>query len=479
MNLENLTIKKFNKGIKNGDFRVLEIVENYFENIEDKEGDINAYLSNFQDKAVRKAEKVDLKIEKGYDFSMAEGLPLAIKDNILIEDTLTTAGSKVLQDYRSSFDATVIESLRSNNAVFLGKTNLDEFAMGASTENSAFGLTSNPLDLERVPGGSSGGSAAAVAADLSLAALGSDTGGSVRQPAAFCGVVGLKPTYGSVSRHGLVAMSSSLDQIGPITKTVEGASILFDVIKDEDFYDSTTLDYKYSYAEPEIDKVRDLTIGLPKEFFPEELDQRIEKGVNKAIDNFKDFGVEFKEVSMKHIEYSLPCYYIIMPAEASTNLARYDGIRYSRRDVEMEGLEEIYAKQRQAFGDEVKRRILLGTFVLSAGYHDQYYKKAQKVRSLIKQDFIKAFQEVDVLLTPTTPTPPFKKGEKTKDPLEMYFSDVFTTPANLAGVPALSLPTGHTTQEGLPVSFQLMGDFKREQDILGLGRYYEKIVGSR
>ncbi len=476
MDFKGLTIKKFHEGLIKKEFSALESTQAYFKEIEKKDGEIGAYLSLNKDLAVRRAEEADLKVAKNEPVGMLSGAPLAIKDNILIEGLPATAASKILKDYTASYDATVIKKLKSSGAVFLGKTNLDEFAMGSSTENSAFQKTKNPRDLERVPGGSSGGSVAAVAADMAMAALGSDTGGSIRQPANFCGVVGLKPTYGAVSRYGLIAMASSLDQIGPITKTAEDAAILFKEISGKDEFDSTSVGIEYGeeLINPNFGKIKKLKIGLPKEYFIKGLNKETQKAVQETIENLKKSGFEFKEISLPHTKYALSCYYIIMPAEVSANLARFDGIRYSQ----MSGvrgqmsLKDIYFKQRGlGFGDEVKRRIILGTFVLSHGYYDAYYSKAQKVRQLIKQDFDKAFQEVDVILTPVSPTPAFKIGEKTSDPLQMYLEDIFTIPVNLAGLPAVSIPT---RTNGLPVGFQLIGKPFREADILGIGQLYEK-----
>jgi aspartyl-tRNA(Asn)/glutamyl-tRNA(Gln) amidotransferase subunit A len=379
-----------------------------------------------------------------------------------------------LKDYVSSYDATVLKKLKNAGAVFLGKTNLDEFAMGSSTESSAFGITKNPFDESRVPGGSSGGSAAAVASGEALAALGSDTGGSIRQPAAFCGVVGMKPTYGAVSRHGLIAMSSSLDQIGPITNTVEDSRIIFETIKGKDRFDSTSIDFDLN--KKSLEDVKKIKIGIPKEYFVDGLDNEIKLGVLKAKKDFESLGIEFCEVSLPHTKYALSVYYIIMPAEVSTNLSRFDGVRYSR-NVDVNNLEDLYFKNKtQGFGEEVKRRLILGTFVLSSGYYDAYYKKAQKVRRLIKNDFDKVFEKVDLILAPTTPTPPFKIGEKIDDPLSMYLSDLFTIPVNLAGLPAISIPVAnYKTKEELPVGFQLIGNRFREEDLFNVGSYYEKI----
>lgn len=519
MGLNNLTIKKFHEGLLSREFSAFEITKAFFDYIKEKDSQINAYLYLTKDSALSQAEQVDVDLAKGKELGILAGVPLAIKDNILIEGMPATAASKILENYTASYDATVIKKLKEAGAVFLGKTNLDEFAMGSSTENSAFKITRNPYDLERVPGGSSGGSAAAVASDMTVAALGSDTGGSIRQPAGFCGVVGLKPTYGAVSRYGLIAMASSLDQIGLITKTVEDAAILFKEISGKDELDATSVDFRYNdeeFLNPKLENIRKLKIGIPKEYFVECLDRNVASAIEEAIKNLKSLKIEFKEISLPHTKYALSCYYIIMPAEISANLARFDGIRYSRTitdhtrintdsprksasSPQKSALRDIYFKQRgEGFGEEVKRRIILGTFVLSYGYYDAYYVKAQKVRRLIKEDFDKAFNEVDVILTPVSPTPAFKIGEKTDDPLSMYLSDIFTIPVNLAGLPAISIPITRTNTDytridtdsqyksassqrksaSLPIGFQLIGKPFHEADILGIGQYYERISKS-
>jgi aspartyl-tRNA(Asn)/glutamyl-tRNA(Gln) amidotransferase subunit A len=470
MNLEKLTITKIQEGLLKKEFSALEITQAFFDYIEEKDQKIGAYLRLTKNLALSQAKATDTDLTAGKKLNVLAGVPLAIKDNILIEGEPATAASKILENYRASYDATVIKKLKSAGAIFLGKTNLDEFAMGSSTENSAFQITRNPTDLERVPGGSSGGSAAAIAANMAIAALGSDTGGSIRQPASFCGVVGLKPTYGSVSRYGLIAMASSLDQIGPIAKTVEDAEILFEIIKGKDDLDSTSVDY--DNLKPKTQNLKPKVIGLPEEYFIAGLDKEVVKTINVTIKNLESLGFKFKKISLPHTKYAVACYYIIMPAEASVNLARYDGIRYTRiKNLKTpacagrEKLKDLYFQQRtQGFGPEVKRRIILGTFVLSSGYYDAYYLKAQKVRRLIKEDFDKAFEEVDVILTPISPTPAFKIGEKVANPLEMYLSDIFTIPVNLAGLPAISIPPG----------FQLIGKPFRETNILEIGKIYEQ-----
>jgi len=468
-----MTIKEFQEGFRNKEFSALEVTQGIFKRIEEKDKDLGAYLSILKDSAYSQAAAADLSLAKNEKLHPLTGVPLAIKDNILIKGTNTTAASKILRNYKAAYDATVINKLKLAGAVFLGKTNLDEFAMGSSTENSGFKITKNPYDPERVPGGSSGGSAAAVAVGEAIAALGSDTGGSIRQPAAFCGVVGMKPTYGAVSRHGLIALASSLDQIGPLTKTVEDARILFEAIKGKDYYDSTSIEV--SLKDLDLENVKKLKVGVPKEYFIEGLDKEVEKGVQEARKVIENLGLEFEEISLPHTKYALSTYYIIMSAEASTNLARYDGIRYGRNET-ADSLSELYFKNKtEGFGEETKRRILLGTFVLSSGYYDAYYVKAQQVRRLIRSDFENAFERVDVILTPTTPTPPFKIGEKIDDPLAMYLSDTFSMPANLAGLPAISIPvSGFRTKNNLPVGFQLIGKHGREGDIFSLGSYYEK-----
>lgn len=502
MHLHDLTIKKFHEGLLNKEFSVLEIVQSFFKCIKDKDEEIGAYLTLNEEEAIKAAEKVDLAIAKNEEIDILAGVPLAIKDNILIENLPATAASKILKNYIASYDATVIKKLKKAGSVFLGKTNLDEFAMGSSNENSAFKIVHNPYDLKRVPGGSSGGSAAAMASHMAIAALGSDTGGSIRQPAHFCGVVGLKPTYGAVSRFGLMAMASSLDQIGPITKTAEDAALLFNQIKGIDPFDATSakFDYAGDLLNPDLAKIKKLKIGLPKEYFEKGLDKNVSQGMEEAIKRLKTLGLKFKNISLPHTSYALSCYYIIMPAEVSTNLARFEGIRYSRINADRirtnadnisvnqrsyqrkSALSEIYFRQRgQGFGQEAKRRIILGTFVLSAGYYDAYYSQAQKVRRLVKEDFDRAFDSsaggVDVILTPVAPTSAFKINEKTSDPLAMYLSDILTIPVNLAGLPAISLPVKKYCLGGkeLPVGFQLIGKHFQEADILGIGQYYERI----
>ncbi len=474
MDFKNFTIQSFQEGFRSKEFSALEVTEELFKEIDAHDDEIGAFLSRTKDEAFLAAGRADTLRAEGGELSPLAGVPIAVKDNMLMVGHATTAASKLLEHYTASYDATVISKLKSLNAVLLGKTNMDEFAMGSSTENSAFHITKNPHDTTRVPGGSSGGSAAAVAAGFAVASLGSDTGGSIRQPAALCGVVGMKPTYGAVSRFGLIAMASSLDQIGPFTKTVEDSRILFDAIRGRDVHDATSADFNYS---PTVEEIKKLKIGIPKEYFVDGIAPDVSKGVTEAIEKLKKLGFSFKEISLPHTKYALSVYYIIMPAEVSTNLARLDGIRYSRDVRDVKKLKELYIKNRaHGFGAETRRRVLLGTFVLSSGYYDAYYSKAQKVRRLIQEDFDNAFKEVDVILSPVTPTSAFKIGEKTSDPLSMYLSDIFTIPANLAGIPAISIPVkkyGLGSNE-LPVGFQLMGKHFHEADLFGIGELYER-----
>lgn len=475
--LKNLTISKFAAGLRRKDFRAVEITRAYLDNIAAKDKKIGAYLSVCEEDALKRAEEADARLKKGEDLPPLAGAPLALKDNILLAGQPATAASKILEKYRASYDAGVVRKLKEQAAVFLGKTNLDEFAMGSSTENSGLQLTHNPHDLERVPGGSSGGSAAAVAADMALAALGSDTFGSIRQPAAFCGVVGLKTTYGSVSRSGLIAMASSMDQIGPIARSVEDAAILFKAIAGQDALDATSAPTDYGdLLDWKEKKIKGLKLGVPEEYFIPGISKEVREAVDSAVDALRQMGFSVESVSLPHTKYAVPAYYLSMPAEVSSNLARFDGIRYAGvfEPGELPAkLKDIYLQTRgQGFGPEAKRRIILGTYVLSAGYYDSYYKKAQQVRRLIARDFARAFEKVDVLLTPATPNTAFKIGEKVDDPLSMYLEDIFTGPVNLAGLPALSLPTGFA--KNLPVGFQMVGKHFAEAEILGLGRLYEK-----
>lgn len=471
--LKNITIKKAQEGLKNKDFSSKELTKAFLEKIEKEDKNVNAFLDVFKEEALERAKKADERIAKG-EIDALTGIPCSIKDNMLIKGKRCTAGSKMLEKYIASYNAHCIEKLNKQGAVILGKTNLDEFAMGSSCENSAFFPTKNPHDKTRVPGGSSGGSAASVASDMCVYSLGSDTGGSIRQPASFCGVVGLKPTYGTVSRSGLIAFASSLDQIGPFTKTVEDAKIVFEAIRGKDDKDSTSIDLEYREHKLDVKKLR---IGVPKEYFSEGLDKEIRERIEEAIDCYKEMGAEIVEISLPSTEYALACYYIIAPAEASANLARFDGIRYGHSSDKAKDLLETYVKSRkEGFGDEVKRRIMIGTYTLSSGYYDAYYKKALKVRTLIKKDFEKAFDEVDVILGPTSPILPFKIGEKVDDPMAMYLSDIYTVSVNLAGLPGISIPVGKS-KKGLPIGLQIIGAHFQENKLFEIAKLIEEKYG--
>jgi aspartyl-tRNA(Asn)/glutamyl-tRNA(Gln) amidotransferase subunit A len=479
--LHDLTIKKFHEGLLNKEFSALEVTQAYFRRIKEKDPEIDAYLSLAEESATREASAVDVVVAEGENVGALAGVPLGIKDNILIKGLPATAASKILENYVASYDAGVISKLKAQRAVFLGKTNLDELAMGASTENSAFKTTKNPHDLTRVPGGTSGGSAAAVAANLALGALGSDTGGSIRQPSSFCGIVGMSPTYGAVSRSGVIAMTSSLDQVGPMAKTVEDAAILFSAITGKDPMDATSGNHEYDadLLNPQLEKIKQLTVGLPEEYFIDGTDVAVTKEVERVIEKLKGLGMKFKKVSLPHTKYAVAAYYIFVPAEVSSNLARLDGIRYGKSVRSGATLKDIYLETKgEGFGAEAKRRIILGTFVLSSGYYDAYYEKAQRVRTLVKRDFDEAFKEVDVLLTPVAPTAAFKIGEKIDDPLAMYLCDIFTIPLKLGGFPAVSIPSKPSSALApgeLPIGFQLIGKKWHEADILGIGQFYEQL----
>jgi aspartyl-tRNA(Asn)/glutamyl-tRNA(Gln) amidotransferase subunit A len=458
-----------------GETTSLEITESVLANIERRDPVIKAYLTVLRDGALKTAEGVDRKVKAGERINPLAGIPLALKDNMCMVGTETTCASKILRGFVSPYDATVVERLLAVDSVIVGKTNLDEFAMGSSTENSAFGPTRNPWDLERAPGGSSGGSAAAVTAGEAILALGSDTGGSIRQPAAFCGIVGLKPTYGRVSRYGLVAFASSLDQIGPLTRDVTDAALLMNVIGGHDPRDSTSAEIECpDFTKSLTTDVRGLKMGVPREYFQEGLDPDVEKSIKGAIKLLEEFGAESVEISLPHYGYALAVYYIVAPAEASSNLARYDGVKYGYRHSERENLLEMYYKTKsEGFGPEVKRRIMLGTFALSSGYYDAYYLKAQKVRTLIKNDFDEAFKKCDIVMIPTTPTPAFLIGEKVDDPLQMYLSDVFTLSVNLTGLPGMVIPCGFSSGR-LPIGLQMIGRAFDEQTLFRAAYTFEQ-----
>ena len=461
------TIKDIRDGLVKGHFTAEEIFKTYAEKIKKENKKLNAYLSTFNFQLSTFSPQAPL-----------AGVPCAIKDNMLIDSTIVTAGSKILENYISSYDATIIKKLRGAGALFLGKTNLAEFAMGTSPENSAFGPTKNPHDLTRVPGGSSGGSAAAVAADLCVFALGSDTGGSVRQPASMCGVVGLKPTYGRVSRRGLIAMASSLDQIGPLTKNVYDAALVLNTISGHDIFDSTTVSKAVpdftNYLEKDI---KGLVVGVPKEFFGEGLDSEVGDRIRATIVKLESMGAKIKEITLPNFEYALATYYIIVPCEVSSNLSRLDGIRYGHSSKTAKNLLDTYSESRsEGFGFEPKRRIILGTYALSSGYYDAYYLKAQKVRALIKKDFDEAFKKVDVIVGPTAPHVAFKLGEKISDPLSLYLEDVYTVPVNLTGLPGISIPCGNGSDSGMPIGFQIIGRPFDEETILRVSYQLEQAL---
>jgi aspartyl-tRNA(Asn)/glutamyl-tRNA(Gln) amidotransferase subunit A len=452
----------------------VEITTETLQRIETLEPKLHSFLCVTADSAIAAAQRVDAKIAAGETIGLLEGIPIGIKDNLCTRGIPTTCGSRILEGFIPAYESTVTQKLQDAGAVMVGKTNLDEFAMGSSTENSGYQVTANPWDLSRVPGGSSGGSAAAVAAEECVVALGSDTGGSIRQPASLCGVVGMKPTYGLVSRFGLVAYASSLDQIGPFGRTVEDAAILLQAIAGYDAQDSTSLQVEIpDYTQALKSDLKGLKVGVITETFGEGLDEIVAEKVREAIAQLKSLGATVQEISCPRFRYGLPTYYIIAPSEASANLARYDAVKYGIRE-EADSLIEMYTKTRaKGFGTEVKRRIMLGTYALSAGYYDAYYLKAQKVRTLIKQDFDQAFEKVDVLVCPTAPTTAFKTGEKTSDPLSMYLSDLMTIPVNLAGLPSMSIPCGFDEQN-LPIGLQLIGNVLREDVLFRVGYAYEQ-----
>jgi aspartyl-tRNA(Asn)/glutamyl-tRNA(Gln) amidotransferase subunit A len=510
--MDHPTFAEAHRAIENGETRCEDVVSSFLDRIDARNDDLNAFLSVDRDGALNHARYLDSQRERGNARPLS-GLVVAVKDNIAIRGDQLTCGSKMLEDFDSIYDATVVEHLREAGAIFIGKTNCDEFAMGSSNETSHFGTVANPVDTDYVPGGSSGGSAAAVADGMCHVALGSDTGGSVRQPAAYSGVVGLKPTYGRVSRYGLVAHASSLDVIGPLTNSVEDAAIVLQAMAGNDSQDATTPPVEVpQYTDALTGSVEGLRIGVPSEYFSDGLDREIRRMVNAQIEALADEGAHVEEVSLPHTEYGVAAYYLVATAEASSNLARYDGVRYGHRadlqdakdalqerraelkaaaangaddpeavqdelgDTES-ALDALYTQTRtEGFGDEVKRRIMLGTYALSAGYYDAYYEKAQRVRRLIRHDFDRAFEDVDVLVTPATPTPPFQFGEKTDDPLEMYLNDVYTVPASLAGIPGLTVPIGkHPAEPHLPVGLQLLGPHFDESVLLQVGDVIETL----
>jgi aspartyl-tRNA(Asn)/glutamyl-tRNA(Gln) amidotransferase subunit A len=477
LELRGLTISSLQERLASGEIKAADLCRAALERIESL-SELNAFITVTAEGAMATAQELDRGIEQGKQLPPLAGAVMAVKDNMVTGGVRTTAGSRILFNYKPPYSATVVERLQAAGALLIGKTNLDEFAMGSSTENSAYGPVKNPWDRSRVPGGSSGGSAVAVAAGMAIGALGSDTGGSVRQPASFTGVVGLKPTYGRVSRYGLIAFGSSLDQIGPFANSVEDVARILGVIAGHDPNDSTSSDAQVGdYVAALNGDVRGLRVGVPREYYGPGLDAEVKEKIEAAIRELEKMGAEIIEVSLPHTEYAVPVYYLIATAEASANLARYDGVRYGFRAEEAATLKEMYSRSRdQGFGAEVKRRIMLGTYALSAGYYDQYYGKAQKVRTLIERDFREAFGRCDVIATPTSPTPAFKLGEKADDPLEMYLSDIYTITANLAGVPALSLPCG-LSSSGLPIGVQLIGKQFDEARLLRAAHNLEQGLG--
>ena len=475
MDITELTVHELQEKLKSKELTIPQITKAYIDKINEKEKDVQAFITILSEEAEKQAEELQNKVEKGEVEGDFVGIPIGIKDNICTKGIKTTCASKMLENFVSPYDATVMKKVNAENMIDLGKLNMDEFAMGGSTEYSYFKKTKNPWNLNKVPGGSSGGSAAAVAAKMVPWALGSDTGGSIRQPASFCGVVGLKPTYGLVSRFGLVAFASSLDQIGPITKDVRDSAMLLNIIAGHDEMDSTSVDReKVDYTKCLEKDIKGLRIAVPKEFFGEGINEEVKASLEKAIEKYKELGAEIHEISLDIAQYSLASYYIIACAEASSNLGRFDGIRYTYRAKDAKNLKEIYKKSRsEGFGPEVKRRIILGTYVLSSGYYDAYYKKAQKVRTLVMNEFNKAFENCDVILTPTSPTVAFDIGSKSNNPLEMYLADICTVSVNIAGLPAISIPCGFD-KEGMPVGMQLIGNRFKEETILNAAYKFEQ-----
>ena len=476
MELYQLTIHELQGKLRTGETTAMDILHSVYGRIAAVDDQVHAYIALMKDAAFARAEQADKEIKAG-NLKALTGIPIALKDIYCTKGFPTTCGSRILHNFVPPYDATVVEKLKDAGAVFTGKTNMDEFAMGSSTETSWFGVTRNPWDLDRIPGGSSGGSAAAVAADECIASLGSDTGGSIRQPAALCGVVGMKPTYGRVSRFGLVAFASSLDQIGPFTKDTEDCAIIMNAIAGYDPRESTSVNQPVpDYREFLNRDIKGWTIGIPKEYFIDGIDGEVMAAIRQAIKTLEGAGAKCLEISLPHTEYCLAVYYIVAPAEASSNLARYDGVKYGFRSLDGRDLLDMYKKSRSTgFGAEVKRRIIIGTYVLSSGYYDAYYKKASQVRALIRRDFDEAFKQCDVILTPTTPTPAFKIGEKTDDPMQMYLSDIFTISTNLAGIPGMSIPCGFSAN-GLPIGMQFLAGHFKEERLIQIGSAFEKLA---
>jgi len=476
MDISKITIKEASSLIKNKELSPVELTKAFIERIETLDKNLNTYITVLADSAIISAENAEKDIMNGNYSGPLHGVPIGLKDIFVMKDVAATCGSRMLENFISPYDATVTSRIKKAGAVILGKNNMDEFAMGSSNETSFFGPVKNPWNMGKVPGGSSGGSASATAAGLCTASLGTDTGGSIRQPAALCGVTGLKPTYGRVSRYGMIAFASSLDQAGPLTKSVEDAAIILNIISGKDNYDSTSVDVEV----PDFTKnlngdIKGMKIGIPKEYFVEGMDKDVENSVNKAIKDIESLGAEIIEISLPHTKYAISTYYIIAPCEASSNLARYDGVRYGYRTPDADNLRDLFFKSRsEGFGEEVKRRIMLGTYALSSGYYDAYYLKSQKVRTLIREDFKNAWEAVDVIVAPTTPETAFNIDEKTDDPIKMYLSDVLTIPCNIAGIPGLSTPCGFSS-DNLPIGLQVLGKAFDEESILRVAHAYEKI----
>jgi aspartyl-tRNA(Asn)/glutamyl-tRNA(Gln) amidotransferase subunit A len=475
MDLTSLTIDAARSAVQNRSATALALAEAHYGRIQKEDGQIGAYLTLSKERALEQADRMDRMAAEGKTLPPLGGVPVGVKDVMATRGVRTTAGSKILANYIPPYDSTAVARLEAAGAVILGKLNCDEFAMGSSNENSGFHPVRNPRDLTRVPGGSSGGSAAAVAADMAVVTLGSDTGGSIRQPASFCGVVGLMPTYGRVSRYGLLAFASSLDHIGPLAKTVKDAATVLRTIAGHDPMDSTSADIPVPDYVAELDRsVRGLKLGLAKEYFSDGLDDEVRQSVEQAIDKLRGLGCEIVPVSLPHTPYAIPTYYVVATAEASSNLARFDGVRYGHRATGAKSLSEMYRRTREeGFGTEVKRRIMLGTYALSAGYYEAYYLKAQKVRTLLVRDFEEAFGKVDAIVTPTCPTVAFKLGEKSNDPLAMYLADIYTVTADLAGIPGISIPCGES-EEKLPIGLQILGKHFDEGTILRIAHAYEQ-----
>nr|WP_099189401.1 Asp-tRNA(Asn)/Glu-tRNA(Gln) amidotransferase subunit GatA [Tepidibacter mesophilus] len=476
MKLYEMTLKEVSEKIKKQEITALELTKSILNRIKEVEPKVDSYITITEEEALSRAKQIDEKIKAGEEVSVLAGIPMAVKDNICTDGVKTTCASKMLENFIPPYDATVVKKLNDAGAIMVGKTNMDEFAMGSSTENSYFKNTKNPWDLNKVPGGSSGGSAAAVASGQAFYALGSDTGGSVKQPAALTGLVGLRPTYGRISRYGLIAFGSSLDQVGIFTKDVTDCAIVLKELAGKDIMDGTSADVEVVDYEKCLDKdMSKIKIGIPKEYFVEGIDEAVKKAVLDGVEKLKEMGATVKEVSLPHTDSAIATYYVLAPSEASSNLARFDGIRYGYRAEEYSSLEELYTKTRtEGFGDEVKRRIMIGTYALSAGYYDAYYKKALKVRTLIKKDFVDAFEDVDVIIAPTAPNVAFNIGEKTSDPMAMYMEDACTIPSCLAGVPGMSIPCGF--KNGLPIGMQIIGNYFDEATMLKVAHAFESVT---